>query len=278
MKILRAKTVDVVETPAEPSTAHRDKLLGDWDEVGQLQLDYLRAVGLERTDKLLDIGCGPLRGGVKFIDYLLADNYYGIDANIDYLRAGTEIELPQAGVARKLPEANIRLDDRFGFSKYGVEFDMAIAHGLFSELSLNDIRLCLYEAARVLGPHKRLFATIHDAPSMSLPADRVKRRGAIGTSDKASGKVTTSASKPYHYSLDDLTWAANGLGWKLEPVGEWGHPSGEHLVAFRRTHAVLRSPRIPGDTDGLKTTTAVVNPKVNRIGNIGNRVRRFSNR
>ena len=42
---------------------HRDSVGGLWDEVGQLQVDFLVSRGLMQHHKLLDIGCGSLRGG-----------------------------------------------------------------------------------------------------------------------------------------------------------------------------------------------------------------------
>jgi len=37
---------------------HRHIIGGMWDEIGQLQLDYMKSQGLKPYDKLLDIGCG----------------------------------------------------------------------------------------------------------------------------------------------------------------------------------------------------------------------------
>jgi ubiquinone/menaquinone biosynthesis C-methylase UbiE len=34
-----------------------------------------------RQHKLLDIGCGALRGGIHFINYVDAGNHYGLDLN-----------------------------------------------------------------------------------------------------------------------------------------------------------------------------------------------------
>ena len=47
--------------------AHREQVGGLWDEIGALQIDFLRAQGLRPGDTLLDVGCGCLRGGVHFV-------------------------------------------------------------------------------------------------------------------------------------------------------------------------------------------------------------------
>jgi hypothetical protein len=49
---------------------HRAVIGGMWEEIGTLQLSFLVSQGLARSDKLLDIGCGCLRGGVYLVGYL----------------------------------------------------------------------------------------------------------------------------------------------------------------------------------------------------------------
>ncbi len=217
--------------------SHRLELDGDWNDLGQLQVGYLKAVGLEPGDRLLDIGCGPLRAGIPLIGYLDAGNYYGLEANVDKLSAGLEIELPVSGVSHKLPPDNVRLAEDFDATGFGVNFDMVLAHSLFQHLTLNEIRLCLYETARVTSLGSRFYASIFEASKIAMPADIVAN----------DAHATSFSSAPYHYRIADLEYAAEGLGWKVEPVGEWGHPSGERLVCFRRRTGLPRSPRKPVD-------------------------------
>ena len=60
-----------------------------WLEIGQMQFDYLVKHGLQPGDRMLEIGCGNLRAGRLFIDYLDPGNYYGIDISPDILLAAT---------------------------------------------------------------------------------------------------------------------------------------------------------------------------------------------
>lgn len=60
---------------------HRDVIGGLWEEIGQLQLDFLRSRGLRSNHRIVDIGCGSLRAGVKLVAYLDPGNYYGTDIN-----------------------------------------------------------------------------------------------------------------------------------------------------------------------------------------------------
>src|SRR6476620_10345865 len=58
---------------------HRDYVGGLWDEIGQLQFDFLVSNGLKPQHYLLDIACGSLRAGIHFIPYLETGHYLGID-------------------------------------------------------------------------------------------------------------------------------------------------------------------------------------------------------
>ena len=68
-----------------PGLAKRHRLesmvgpLGYWDKLQEYQLTALKQHGLSTSHSLLDIGCGPLQGGVAFIRYLNRGQYVGVD-------------------------------------------------------------------------------------------------------------------------------------------------------------------------------------------------------
>ena len=72
----------------EAPSDHRAYVGGAWDEIGQLELTFMKSMGLNRSHHLLDVGCGALRGGIHFIQYLHPAHYYGIDLNPQLLEAG----------------------------------------------------------------------------------------------------------------------------------------------------------------------------------------------
>ena len=61
-----------------------------WLQIGQLQFDYATGHGLKPEMRMLEIGCGNLRAGRLFIDYLEPGNYYGIDISPDILLAAQD--------------------------------------------------------------------------------------------------------------------------------------------------------------------------------------------
>lgn len=76
-----------------------------YDLMGASQFSLLCALGLREQDRLLDIGCGSLRGGRLAISYLTAGRYTGIEPNRRLVEEGIEENLGGRDlVALKKPE------------------------------------------------------------------------------------------------------------------------------------------------------------------------------
>jgi SAM-dependent methyltransferase len=217
---------------AKPFTAeqvgtggHRRRVGGLWDELGELQLNFLVSQGLEPSARLLDVGCGPLRAGIKFVDYLEPGNYYGLDVNASLLDTGYDVELPER-LREKLPRDHLRATDRFDCN-FGVDFDFAIAQSLFTHISLSQVRLCLYRVAQAMRLGGRLFATFFEGPA-DLPLDGVL------DGDNARRKDKFTERNPFWYWPGDLEWAAGFAPWEFRYIGDWSHPRGQRMAEFRR--------------------------------------------
>jgi SAM-dependent methyltransferase len=210
-------------SPAEiEAKAHRDLVGGLWDEVGALQIEFLRARGLAPGDRLLDVGCGALRGGVHFVRYLEPGHYYGLDINASLIEAGRR-ELTDAGLGER--DAQLLVDDRFAASRFGVSFDAALAVSVFTHLPANAIVRCLVEVARVLKPGARFFASWFEAPAPAWLEPVTHPRGGI---------VSHYDADPYHYATAELSWMAGLARLRVENLGDWAHPRGQHMAAFVR--------------------------------------------
>lgn len=205
---------------------HREAIGGWWDEIGRLQFGFLKSVGLSPDHFLLDVGCGSLRGGVHFVRYLNPGHYYGIDINESLLDAGYEKEIEPAGLSDKLPRANLACVADFDASGFDRRFHFALAQSVFTHVSFNRIRLCLENLARSVMPGGVFYATYFALPEGHLSGEPLKHE---------PGEVTTYGYRdPYHYSLEDFRYAARNLPWRVEAIGEWGHPRGQKMLAFRR--------------------------------------------
>lgn len=202
---------------------HRKFIGGVWDTHGARQLDFLRGQGLLPEHQLLDIGCGCFRAGRHFIDYLAPGNYYGVDANHSLLQTGYDIELSAEQRAR-LPIENVRANDRFDVD-FGTQVDFAIAQSVFTHVSLNHIRLCLYRASKAVRPGGSFFATFFERPP-STPVDQIFSPHKV--------KPFFTEKNLYWYYRADLQWAAQIAPWRVNYIGAWGHPANQKMIQFIR--------------------------------------------
>jgi hypothetical protein len=76
--------------------------------MGGLQFTLLFQAGLRETHRLLDVGCGSLRGGRLFIPYLRAGHYYGVEPNEWLVEEGIANELGAEILTVKRPTSTSR--------------------------------------------------------------------------------------------------------------------------------------------------------------------------
>ena len=76
--------------------------LGFWDKLQSYQLRAAIGLGLSPGSSLLDLGCGPLQGGIAFIRYLEAGHYTGVDHNPEAIQIGQE-EISRLALREKKP-------------------------------------------------------------------------------------------------------------------------------------------------------------------------------
>ncbi len=201
--------------------AHRRYVGGAWETHGLRQLDFMVDHGLRPHHRLLDVGCGAFRAGRHFIDHLEPGHYYGIDANHSVMQAGWDVELTDEQRAKQ-PIENLRANDRFD-TDFGVEFDFAIANSVFTHVSLNHIRLCMFRLDHVMAPGGSFYATFFERkPDVPIDAARLTR----------DGKGFFTERNVYWYYRADMRWAARWGDWRYEYIGGWGHPVGQKMVRF----------------------------------------------
>lgn len=205
---------------------HREFVGGLWDAVGGLQFDFLVKCGLRAESKLLDIGCGCLRGGVHFIRYLEPAHYFGIDVNDSLLTAGYEVELVASRLQDRLPRGNLLANDAFEGWRFGEAFDFALAQSVFTHLPDAWLRRCLTELARCMRPGGKLYLTYFECP-----ADWPRH---LPRTYEPHGGTTFPDRDPFHYRVEDLRACAQGLSWSFEPIGAWGHPRSQHMALYVR--------------------------------------------
>jgi ubiquinone/menaquinone biosynthesis C-methylase UbiE len=206
--------------------SHRSRVGGLWNEIGKLQFDFMVKEGLKPHHKLLDIGCGCLRGGVWFIKYLDGYGYYGMDKNADLLEAGRR-EAKKAGI-----EGGYILTCSGNFSfglPFGTRFDFAIAQSLFTHLNLNEILLCLVELEKALKPEGRCYASF-----FTCAKGDYSKTVQHFTDDNKIVNTQAAFSRSIHYTFDQLQWAGEWAGLKCDYIGGWNHPRKQEMIVYYR--------------------------------------------
>jgi SAM-dependent methyltransferase len=195
---------------------------GGWKVIGPHQLEYLTQQGLKPEHRLLDVGCGSLRGGLHFIEYLDPGHYFGMDRNAGLLKGGRE-ELREAGLQSKAP--TLIQSELFEFGRFHQTFDFALAQSVFTHLPFNTIMRCLSEMESALVPGGKFFATFFRNPGPRLRHDPMTiHHGALKYPDR----------DPYYYSEDIFRWAVAESTLDFEYIGDWGHPRQQEMVVFTK--------------------------------------------
>jgi len=205
---------------------HRGVIGGMWEEIGDLQIDYLKSQGLKPQNTLLDIGCGSLRLGVRAVEFLNSGNYWGTDISPALLDAGYEQEIVSNALSDKLPRSHLIVDDRFTFSGVPKAVDFAIAQSVFTHLPFNHMRLCLVNLAHQVVSPCTFFFTVF-VPPADLPVTQSHLQ-------PVGGVLTHPDRDPYHYTTDDLDHAAAGTPWSVEFIGRWNHPRNQMMVKAQK--------------------------------------------
>ena len=185
--------------------------LKHWETIGRLQLEFLKSHGLKPNHKLLDIGCGCLRAGVHFIEYLRPGHYVGFDADPVLVEKGRTEILGDQVEQDKRPTL-IHTGEMSLSEEWNGVFDYAIAQSVLTHIPEVDARRMATLAERVLNPGGQLFATFN--PSQD---------GDVMLSGKHPRKRRYYRSTRYPFKL--LQKIGESAGLETSFVGTWGHPS-----------------------------------------------------
>lgn len=184
-----------------------------YDVIGALQFMVMVEQGLREHHKLLDIGCGSLRGGRLFIPYLLPGNYYGIEPYEHLVVAGIQNELGSS--IREVKHPHFYFGSDFNLSIFKVQFDFILAQSIFTHAAPQMIARCLSEVNKTLKPYGTFIATYFQ-----------------GNTDYQG---TTWAQQPdARYTAQWLKNMCSSHGLTIQQLPNLGHPSGQTWVKIRK--------------------------------------------
>jgi len=184
---------------------------GMWDEIGKLQFEYLVSQGLKPEHCFLDIGCGALRGGNRFIKYLNPGKYLGFDKEKKLVNAGIKKVLPKHIYIEKNPE--FQISDDFDFKGFSKKPDYSLALSLFTHLNRRDIEKCLKNLIEFVKTGHIFFATFFEGESENNPG-------------------RSHSLDHFDYTKEEMIEFGEKTGWKVTYIGDWNHPRDQKIVRF----------------------------------------------
>ena len=183
---------------------------GLWEELGRLQFDYLRQCGLRPEHRLLDIGCGTLRGGRWFIGYLDPGNYTGLEISQEAIKFANDLVATE-GLGSKSPRILLNADKRLTFDELvGEAFDFVLAQSVFTHLRSEHIEECFAHLRPILRDRGSFYFTIFEAK-----------------------RFTERNEFTFAYPFRFIKKVASKKGFAVSKCLDFAHPRGQVMVVAR---------------------------------------------
>jgi SAM-dependent methyltransferase len=128
-----------------------------YDFMGASQFRLLCTLGLRAHHRFLDFGCGSLRGGRFFINYLNEGCYHGIEPNRWLIEEAIKCQVGQDLVNIKKPKFDH--NETFTTGGFSTHFDFILAQSIFSHTGSELAVKCLKNFKESLNDHGLIIVT-----------------------------------------------------------------------------------------------------------------------
>jgi hypothetical protein len=223
--------------------------------VGAMQLEMLLHEGLWPQARLLDVGCGCLRGGYWFMHFLDPGCYHGIEPNAEMLQAGVDVIVEPETVARAA--ARFSHNDRFDFSEFGVAFDFVVARSVWTHASTAQIETMLdsFAATSPAGVFLASYQPADRLPALPARLPGLARRfppkggpDGGGPDDWVGRSHRSAVSGMVRHSFGWVATACEGRGLQVRQLG-YGVANHQRWLRIERAgHGPART--APGSRSG----------------------------
>jgi cyclopropane fatty-acyl-phospholipid synthase-like methyltransferase len=197
---------------ADPKAA----LGGMWEEIGQLQFEFLITKDMQPYHNMLDIGCGTLRGGRHSIKYLNTGKYHCIDISPNALAYAKQF-VQQEGLIEKSPHLLVSENKNLKFREFsGDIFDYILAQSVFTHLKPEHIKECFENIGKIMHKNSAFYFTYKQGEEYSQ----------IGFKD-------------FLYPFPFFESLAEQNRFKLQDCSkEYNHPRGQRMVELMKNQTI----------------------------------------
>ena len=185
-----------MDNQARRSTA-KQRPVSEWylADAGR-QLDYLKQKGLQPHHRLLEYGCGIMRAGMLFIQYLEPSHYTGTDISRQRVEKGMRLA-DEKGIDRSRYSTAI-LSSAEAKELDAARFDYVLAYDVLCHMPIDECERCLKHLREHIEPQGKLFFTY----------------------SRAEQPYATNA-KDYWFTREQVNRAAENAGWRIEEQPDW---------------------------------------------------------
>jgi len=188
-----------------------------------MQLAVLLENGLQPWSKVLDFGCGALRGGWWMMQFLLPGHYCGIEPNKKRLQLAIDHVAGPDLIARAQPRFSSISDLNMGV--FGESWDFVICRSIWTHASKSEIGAMMGSFRATSAPKGRMLTSVLPAgerwPDFNGPRGLTSndQRAVAGTLAHDLGWIKTEAAKQkLSYKLLDARAGQNQRWVVLRPV------------------------------------------------------------
>jgi len=195
----------------------------EFETEGRLQLAALLRHGLRPDSKLLDVGCGCLRGGYWLIRFLRPGCYCGIEPRQDRLQLGLDHLFTPAELADKRPRFDH--NPEFDSSVFGERFDFFLARSIWTHASKPQIARMLDAFLRDTNPAAKFLTSY-------VPPEPPHRPELMGEAWIGTGLESNVPGIAYH-SFEWIERECRARGLKVHETGQDDY-GGQRWLLVRR--------------------------------------------